>query len=195
MQRLSTLAAALAAAATALTAHAELIDAKFSGSVQAQTNAGFVLNSPIAGEFIYDTASSEYLSFTVGGQAVAAGFASTAAMTPDLNTALYRAQLSPLLQGGTLNSTFSVDIEALNTPWPSNDAIALLTNTSQLSGNLDTLNSSFGFYTANADGSNIRSVSAVLTGLQASVVPEPASMALLLAGLAAIGVRQARRRS
>ena len=64
MQRLSTLAAALAAAATALTAHAELIDAKFSGSVQAQTNAGFVLNSPIAGEFIYDTASSEYLSFT-----------------------------------------------------------------------------------------------------------------------------------
>lgn len=193
MQRLSFLAVAVAAVAVPLSAHADVIDARFSGTVQSQANAGFSLNSPITGEFIYDSSSARYLSFVIGGQSIAPGFASTAELTPDRYTALYRAQVSPVSLGGMLNSTFTLDLEALNAPWPSNGAIALLVSFSQLVGNLDTANSSFGFYTANADGTGIRSVSATLNNLQVSAVPEPTSVALLLAGIAAIGSRRARR--
>lgn len=193
MQRLLRLAVAAAPVAIALSAHAGVINAKFSGTVQSQANAGYVVASPIMGEFVYDIGSARYLSFTIGGQSIAAGYSSTADLTPDLYTALYRAQLSPLQLGVTMNSTFTVDLEALNTPWPASGAIALLTNATQLAGNLDTVNSSFGFYTANANGTNIRSVTAMLNGLQVTAVPEPTSLALVLAAVTVLGIRQARR--
>lgn len=194
MKRLSTLALALAALATTASAQAAVIDAKFIGTVQSQANAGYALNSPIIGEFVFDTVAAQYLSFVIGGQSIAAGFSSTAALTPDLFTALYRAQLSPVQQGGGLNSTFVVDLEALNMPWPANGAVALLLNAGQLTSNLDLANSSFGFFTANSDGTNVRSVSAALNRLQVSAAPEPASIALMLGGMAMLGLNRARRR-
>ncbi len=149
MRHFLRIAAAVAAIVTSICAHASFIDANFFGTVSSQVNAGFGLNSPITGEFIYDTSSARFLSFTIGGQTIAPGFASTAAITPDLFTALYRAQISPVQQGGTVNSTFTLDLEALNTPWPSNNAVALLSNAGQLATNLDLLNSSFGFFMGN----------------------------------------------
>src|SRR6266851_207111 len=194
MRHFLRIAAAVAAIVTSICAHASFIDANFFGTVSSQVNAGFGLNSPITGEFIYDTSSARFLSFTIGGQTIAPGFASTAAITPDLFTALYRAQISPVQQGGTVNSTFTLDLEALNTPWPSNNAVALLSNAGQLATNLDLLNSSFGFFMGNADGTNIRSVTSALTRFQVSAAPEPGSLALLLAGAAVLGVQQSRRR-
>lgn len=191
MKRLLTLAVAVAAFATTLSAHASIIDAKFSGTVGSQTNTSFSVGAAIAGEFVYDTFIAKYLSFTVGGQSVAPGYASSASITPDLYSAIYQAQLSPVL-GGTINSTYTVDLEGLS-PWPSNDAVALLTNATQLATNLDTGLSSFGFYTANADGTGVRSVNAMLTNIRVSAVPEPSSVALFLVGIAAVGLRRARR--
>ena len=187
MKRISTLALAVTALATTLSAQADVIDAKFSGTVQSQINAGVAVNSPIAGEFIFDTSSASFTMFVIGGKSVAAGFSSLADMTPDKYTALYTAQVSPTTNGGNVNSTFTVDLEALNAGWAAANAVALLTNTAQLATNLDTVNSSFGYYTSNADGSNVKSLTAVLTSLQVTAVPEPATTALWLSGVIVIG--------
>ena len=193
MNRMSMLPLAMAAALATSAAHAVVVSATFTGLVQSQVNAGFVLDSPITGSFAYDTASSEFLSYAIGGQSVAAGFQSTASLTPDLYTALYTAQLSPLQPGITVNSTFSLDLEGF-APWTAASAIGLLGDASQLSANLDLPDSTFRFYTANADGSGVRSAVAQLTGISAvAAVPEPGTFALLALGLGAVGWYGGRR--
>jgi hypothetical protein len=65
-------------------ASANVIDARFDGTVNSQANTTFAVGSAIAGEFIYDTSLGHFLMFTIGGQLVAPGFISTASVTPDL---------------------------------------------------------------------------------------------------------------
>ena len=194
MKHVLTISLALAAAATTLPTHADIIDARFSGAVQSQIGTTFAINAPVSGQFSFDTDTNRYLSFTVAGLSVASGYRSMANITPDQYLALYTAQLSPVEQGGTRNSSFSVALEGID-KWPSFDAVAVLTNRALLATNLDTALSSFGYYVANSDGTNIQSISARLTTLNVSVVPEPASAALLLAGIAAIGLGRARSRT
>lgn len=182
---------AVAVFATAGIANAGTIDARFNGTVSDQTNSGFAVGSAIAGEFVYDTNAQRYLSFNVGGLTVAPGYASTASITPDLFTAIYRAQVSPVPGGGS-NSTFIVDLEGINR-WPSNNAIALLLNASVLATNLDTTFSTFGFFIGDAAGTNIRSLNAALSTIRITAVPEPGSIALVVIGLTALGVGRARR--
>ena len=188
MNNLRLAAAALAGAAAAMPAAATVIDAKFSGTVASQTSTSFAVGAAISGEFLYDTAAAQYLSFVIGGQSVASGFASTAAVTPDRYSAIYQAQLSPVPLPGTRNDTFTVDLEGQN-PWPSNDAVALLTNGSQLASNLDTTLSSFGFYDAAANGTDVHSLNATLSTVQIAAVPEPSTAVLLLLGVAAVARR------
>lgn len=183
---------ATAAIAASLSAHAALLDVTFSGIVQSQNGSSFAVNAPITGEFVFDTLSSRYVTFTIGDQSVATGFASSAAITPNYYSAIYQAQVSPVSQSGISNSSFSVDLEAI-TAWPSYDAAALLTNANQLSTNLDTANSTFSFYSANSDGTSVQSLTSSLTIVQVTPVPEPTSVALMLLGLAAMGVCRARR--
>lgn len=187
------LALAVTTAATSLSAQADIITAQFAGNVQAQSGTSFVLNAPISGQFVYDTVSSKYLNFTIGGQAPAAGFASSADITPDQYSAIYEAQLSPQ-PGNTLNSTFTLDLEGIN-KWPGFNAIALLSNTSALPSNLDYAASTFGFYIANSDGTAIRSLTAGLNTLSVTAVPEPGSWALMLLGMLAVGSRAYRRKA
>ncbi len=185
MKTCSAIALAVAALATASSAQAVVIDATFTGVVQSQIGTSLAVNSVITGEFVYDTELAGYTLFTIGGQAVAAGFASQADMSPDKYTALYTAQLSPVAVGGDVNSTFTVDLEAI-TPWTASNAVALLTSP-QLATNLDTTLSTFGYYMANSNGTNLQTMTATLTGIQVTAVPEPTSVALLLAGVAVVG--------
>jgi hypothetical protein len=191
MKTISAIAFAVAALATAASARADVIDVTFTGVVQSQIGTSLAVNSAISGEFVYDTALSTYTLFTIGGETVAAGFASQADLSPDKYTALYTAQLSPVAVGGDVNSTFTVDLEAI-APWTAGNAVALLTS-AQLATNLDTTLSTFSYYMANSNGTNLRSVTATLTGIQVSAVPEPASVALLLAGVAVLGAAVRRR--
>ena len=186
MKHLLTLSFAAAAAFGAVSAHAAILDATFSGTVATQSGTTFATGAAINGEFVFDTVSASFLSFNVGGQSVAPDFTSTAAVTPDRYSAIYRAQVSPVL-GGDRNSSFNVDLEGL-APWSSDDAVALLSNAAQLSSNLDTAFSSFGFYMANSDGTDVHSLNASLTGLQVSAVPEPASALLLVFGIVGLAV-------
>ena len=188
MKHVHVAVAALVAFGAAQPAAATVIDAKFSGTVESQTSTSFAVGAAVSGEFVYDTAASRYLSLVVGGQSVAAGFASMAAVTPDLYSAIYQAQLSPVPLPGTRNSTFTVDLEGQN-PWPSNDAVALLLNTAQLASNLDRTLSGFGFYDAAADGTDVHSLSATVSSLQIAAVPEPSAVVLMLAGMAAAARR------
>lgn len=188
----------LVAALGAAPVQAAVLDAKFSGTVASQAGTSFVTGATVNGEFTYSTDLNTFLTFTVGGTSVVPGFGSSASLTPDQFSALYRAQLSPVQQGGTLNSTFTVDLEGLS-PWPTTNAVALLTNAGALATNLDTItnlndfiSSTFGFATGNSDGSNVRRVTADLTSIQVSV-PEPATFALLAA--TCIGMGFLRRRA
>ena len=195
MKRLALLSFALAAAFTTLSAQAVVVNASFTGQVQSQTGTGFAPNTPISGSFAYDTASASFVSYVVGGESVATGYTSAASLTPDGYTALYTAQLSPVQSGVSVNSTFSLDLEGVQ-PWTGSSAISLLTDTAQLASNLDLQDSSFRFYTANADGTSVRTVVAELTGVSAVVaaVPEPSTTALLSLGLGALALIGGRRR-
>jgi hypothetical protein len=198
MKQLHILAAAVIALAAATPSHAVVVTANFGGTVTSQAGTTYAVGSSIHGAFTFDTAINEFLTFTIGTYSVASGFTSTATIIPDRTEALYRAQVSPLL-GGNVNSTFALDLESLTT-WPSFDAIALLTNTSQLATNLDLASlpasafpSFFNFYSATAAGTNIQQLTADLSTITAAV-PEPASLALVLAGgVALLGARRLSR--
>ena len=98
-----------------------------------------------------------------------------ASIGPALTDAIYTAQVSPVLATGTPNRTFSLDLSSL-TNWPSTDtAFTLLTDKTQLTTNLDTISnplsafpSTFNYFTANADGSNVVSLDANLTSVTAT---------------------------
>jgi len=96
---------------------------QFSGLVATQVNTSFAVGAAITGEFVYDTATSRYLSSlsrTVGRARLPVDSDHHA----DLFSAIYQAQLSPVPLPDRRNSTFTVDLEGQN-PWPSNNALAL----------------------------------------------------------------------
>jgi PEP-CTERM motif len=192
MKAVFTLSLAVAALVTTVSAQAVIVDAKFSGVVQSQSGTTFATGAPISGEFIYDTVTSQYTSFVIGGLSVATGYESKADMTPDGNSVLYQAQVSAALTGGPVNNTFALNLEAGTTPFPLVSAAALLTNAA-LFTKLDFAASTFGFYSGNANGTNIKQLTASLNALSITAVPEPATWALFAAGAALLSLRGVRK--
>lgn len=194
---------AAAALAASMQAHAAPIyTADFTGIVyQTQGATGQAIGNTVMGHFDLDAATGTFLDFTIAGRSVAAGFLSSASIGPARFDAIYTAQVSPVALGAPSNSTFSLDLSSLTT-WPASDtAFTLLTDTTQLARNLDTISnplsafpSTFNFYTANADGTNVVALAANLTSITATATPEPASLMLVASSLLGMCLVMRRRR-
>lgn len=193
---------AIAALAAVVPVHAAIYNADFAGIVsQTQGVTGEAVGSLVTGHFDLDSTTGNYLDFTIAGRSVLAGYQSSATIGPALTDAIYTAQLSPVSTGTPSNSTFSLDLSSL-TNWPSADTpFTLLTNTHQLTTNLDTVTnplsafpSTFNYYTASVDGTSVVSLNANLTSLTTVATPEPASIALLAPSLLALGLLIRHRR-
>jgi hypothetical protein len=194
---------AMAALAAVTPAFATVYSVSFTGSVdQTQGATGQSVGNSVSGHFDLDSVTGDYLDFTIAGKSVAAGYLSSASIVPAMSDAIYTAQASPVALGTPSNSSFSLDLSSLST-WPTTDTpYTLLTDTTQLTTNLDTASnpasafpSTFNYYTANSNGTNVVSLNADLTSITVTTaVPEPSSLALIASSLLGLGVLVRRRR-
>jgi len=191
---------AIAALAAVIPARAAIIAADFTGTVfQTQGATGRVIGNTVMGHFDLDSALG-FLDFMVDGKSVAPGFLSSETFTAGNFDAVYTAQVSPVALGTPSNSSFTLDLSSL-TNWPFTDTpFSLLLDKSQLAINLDTVGnplsafpSTFGYYTAKSDGTNVVALRANLTSI--SAVPEPASVSLVMCSLFGLGLFLRRRRA
>ena len=162
-----------AAAAAAVPAHATVYTVNFTGTVSQTIGAtGEAVGETVMGQFILDSTNSRFLDFTIAGQSVAPGYQSVATIVPAQTDAIYTAQLSPVSAGTPSNSSFSLDLSSLTT-WPTTDtAYTLLTDTNQMTTNLDTVSnplsafpSTFNYYISSSMGANVTSLDANLTSI------------------------------
>jgi len=194
---------AIATLAAVVPASATMYSVNFTGTVyQVQGSTGQSVGSTVSGHFDLNGATGNFADFTIAGKSVATGYQSSAVIDPGGFDAIYTAQISPVSAGGTSNNSFILDLSSLGS-WPSTDnAFTLLTDANQLSTNLDTVSnplssnpSTFNYYTANSNGTNIVSLAADLTSITVTATPEPTTVALFGCSLLGIGFFARRRRA
>ncbi len=190
------LLAGLTFTAVAAPAHATIYAANFTGSVSTSINTSLAIGNTVSGSFVYDSASAAYTSFKVDGFSATAPFTSYATVSPGGTSnpvsAFFSAAQSVVQGTGTVNRTFTLDLEALNN-FNGPSALAIL-STPGLFAQLDTVSfpSNFSYVTSPGNGTPTTNLTATLTSLS-TTVPEPASMALLAVPMLGMALRRRRR--
>lgn len=182
----------LLAASLTAPASAAIYSTTFSGTVSSQSGTIYSVGNAVNGSFTYSSDAGRYLNFSIDGFSASGAYNSIASVTPGANpfTALFETQISATSQGGNLNQTLALDLEAL-TNFTASTALGVLT-TPTLSGQLDPTLSNFTYFSGTASGTNIVSLTAALTQVTTQV-PEPATLALLAAPLLGLVTRRRRR--
>lgn len=172
------LGAGLLATALVAPADAAIYSTSFSGTITGQSGTGFSVGNALSGSFTYSSDAGRFLSFAIDGFSASGNYNSIVSTTPGANpyTALFETQISATSQGGNLNQTFSLDLEALNT-FARSTALGVLTDPT-LASQLDRTLTNFAYNSGNANGTNIVSLTASLASVSTQV-PEPATLALL----------------
>jgi hypothetical protein len=193
---LSLLASGAMLAVLAAPADAAIYNTTFSGTVTATQGTTYATGNAVTGSFTYDSGTNTFLNFTIGNQSAVQPFTSSVSVAPGgvigPYSAFFTAQYSPVQQTGSQNETFTLDLEALD-KFSQSTALGILTDPT-LASQLDPTLSQFTFYLADANGTNIRSLTASLSTVNTAntAVPEPASLLLLAAPM--LGFAVARRR-
>lgn len=190
----------LAAAVAALVpAHATIVSVNFTGVVTDSTGAtGEAVGNTVSGSFRLDESNGQFANFAIDSMSAPTGSIANNGLS--FFDALYQDQISAVGTGGNVNSTFTLDLSSLS-QWPvgSDTIYTLLTDSSQIPGNLDmtgdAFTSTFGYYMSDAAGNNVVKLDADLSSLTVATIPEPASFTLLGGSLLGLGAILRRRRA
>lgn len=156
-------------------------------------NTGLTNGQTVSGMFTFETETSRVLSSMLAGFSAPATGDSTASVTPDRTTGVFRLGTNAILPGQP-NESVTVGLYALST-FGGTNATSLLTDPA-LPGQVDLSGDPFGstanYLRSDAGAANPTAVYASIQSLRVTSVAEPASMTVI--GMALAGLAMVRRR-
>jgi hypothetical protein len=183
----------MAVCAGATAAHADVvIPVHFGGVVDdgsytdsGPVNTSFTAGQPITGSFVFDTTTSTFLSFQIGGYIAAPGY--TTVFSPPLaSTAFVYLGVQNQVPSAAPSDSLQINLYYETSPGPSTtDIAAFIRDVGKFSEDLASGSPSyFAAYLTNPDGS-VTQVDGLLTRF---AVPAPASLLIVLPALAGLGL-------